>query len=128
VASIISGDNIVVAQYSKNQDLDFSLIKLLTDDAQQKIRYNTFGQLPVNQATAKELETSNPALAPLVASAAASYATPFTGAWADIQLALTNVVVQSIPSLANGSVSDSTLQSLITAAQKTAQDSLSRSK
>jgi len=128
VASIISGDNIVVAQYSKNQDLDFSLIKLLTDDAQQKIRYNTFGQLPVNQATAKELETSNPVLAPLVASAAASYATPFTGAWADIQLALVNVVVQSIPSLANGSVSDSTLQSLIAAAQKTAQDSLSRSK
>lgn len=126
VASILSGDNMVVAQYSKNQDLDFALVKFLTDDAQQKIQYNVFGNLPVNKATAKELESSNPVLKPIVAAAAGSYATPFTGAWGDIELSLVNVVVQSIPDLAKGSVSDSSLRSLLEEAQKTSQDSLSR--
>ena len=39
-------------------------------------------------------------------ASAKSVATPFTGAWGDTQLALTNVVVQSIPDLSEGSVSD----------------------
>jgi ABC-type sugar transport system, periplasmic component len=128
VASILSGDNLVVAQYSKTQDLDFKLIKLLTDDAQQKIQYADFGNLPVNASTASALESSSPALKPIVDASAASYATPFTGAWGDIELALVNVVVQSIPKLASGSVSDSSLKSLLTAAQKTAQSSLNRAK
>lgn len=128
VASILSGDNLVVAQYSKTQDLDFKLIKLLTDDAQQKIQYTEFGNLPVNASTASALESSSPALKPIVDASAASYATPFTGAWGDIELGLVNVVVQSIPKLAGGSVSDFSLKSLLAAAQKTAQSSLNRAK
>jgi len=45
---------------------------------------------------------------------------------ADTQLALMNVVVQTIPDLANGSVDSAKLQSLLTAAQKTAQTSLDK--
>ena len=48
-------------------------------------------------------------------------ATPFTGAWGTIQLALTNVVVQSIPNLAQGSVPDSALDSLLADAQTKSQ-------
>ena len=127
-ASILAGNNIVVAKYSKNQDLAFQLIKFLTDDAQQKVLYNTFGLLPVNQTTSKDVVTSTPALAPILDAAAGSYATPFTGAWADTQLALMNIVVQAIPDLANGSVSDSTLKSLLADAQQKAQSSLDRAK
>lgn len=127
-ASILSGENLVVAQYSKNRDLDFQLIKFLTDDAQQRIQYNTFGQMPVNQATATALETSNPSLAPIVKASAESYATPFTGAWGDIELAMVKVVVQSIPDLANGSVSVDSLRTRLAAAQQTAASSLARTK
>ncbi len=59
----------------------------------------------------------------MVAEAAAkSVATPFTGAWGDIQLALTNVVVQSIPDLSKGSVSRrASSTARLAAAQKAAQ-------
>ena len=40
-------------------------------------------------------------------------ATPFTGAWSQIQLALVNVVVQSIPDLSKGSVNDADLTALL---------------
>jgi multiple sugar transport system substrate-binding protein len=124
--SILAGNNIVVAKYSKNQDLAFALVKYLTDDANQQFMYKTFGVLPVNQTTIKAVVASTPALAPILDAAAGCVATPFSGAWADTQLALMNVVVQSIPDLANGSVDSAKLQSLLTAAQKTAQTSLDK--
>ena len=57
-----------------------------------------------------------------------SVGTPFTGAWGDIQLALTNVVVQSIPDLAKGSVTDAELDGRLATAQKAAQSALDRAK
>lgn len=128
VSTILGGENLIVAKYSKNQDLAFQLIKFLTDDEQQKIQYSTFGALPVNQSTAAELEKSKPALAAFVKAEESSGATPFTGAWGDIQIALTNVVVQSIPGLASGSVDDSSLKSLLADAQQKAQSALDRAK
>jgi multiple sugar transport system substrate-binding protein len=116
----------VVAKYSKNQDLAFALVKYLTDDANQQFMYKTFGVLPVNQTTIKAVVASTPSLGPILDAAAGSVATPFSGAWADTQLALMNVVVQTIPDLANGSVDSAKLQSLLTAAQKTAQTSLDK--
>src|SRR5450759_1669222 len=124
--SILAGNNIVVAKYSKNQNLAFALVKYLTDDANQQFMYKTFGVLPVNQTTIKAVVASTPSLGPILDAAAGSVAPPFSGAWADTQLALMNVVVQTIPDLANGSVDSAKLQSLLTAAQKTAQASLDK--
>ena len=61
-------------------------------------------------------------------ASAKSVATPFTGAWGDIQLALTNVVVQSIPDLSKGSVPDADLTARLATAQKAAQSALDRAK
>jgi len=126
-ASILSGDNLVVADYSKNKDLSFQFVKLITDQDAQLDYYQKFGSLPAN-ATALQSLQSDPKLAPIAEAAGKSVATPFTGAWADIQLALTNVVVQSIPDLAKGSVSDAQLDSRLATAQKAAQSSLDRAK
>jgi multiple sugar transport system substrate-binding protein len=126
-ASILSGDNLLVADYSKNQDLAFQFVKLLTDQEVQLDYYKKFGNLPAN---AKALQTlqSDQELAPVAEAAKKSVATPFTGAWGDIQLALTNVAVQSIPDLSKGSVSDAQLDSRLAAAQNTAQSALNRAK
>ena len=126
-ASILSGDNLVVADYSKNKDLAFQYVKLITDGPAQLEMYKTFGVLPQNAAAAQSL-LSDPKLAPIVQAQGKSVATPFTGAWADIQIALTNAVVQSIPDLASGSISDAKIDSRLDAAQKTAQSSLDRAK
>jgi len=126
-ASILSGDNIVVADYSKNQDLAFQLVKVLTDKDSQLEYYKKFGSMPANAEALQSLQ-SDPKLAVVADAAKKSVATPFTGAWSDIQLALTNVVVQSLPDLSGGGVSDPQLDARLAAAQKAAQSALDRAK
>jgi multiple sugar transport system substrate-binding protein len=126
-ASILSGDNVLIADYSKNKDLAFQLVKLLTEQDVQLDYYKKTGNLPANAAALQSLQ-SDAKLAPVTEAAKKSVATPFTGAWSDIQLALTNVAVQSIPDLSKGSVSDANLDSRLAAAQKSAQSALDRAK
>ncbi|WP_306204680.1 ABC transporter substrate-binding protein [Actinoplanes sp. RD1] len=124
-ASILSGDNLLVADYSDDQDLAFQFVKLVTDQQAQLDYYKAAGNLPANAAALQSLQ-SDPKLVPVAQAAQKSVATPFTGAWADIQLALTNVVVQSIPDLAKGGVPQ--LDSRLADAQKAAQSALDRAK
>lgn len=126
-ASILSGDNLLVADYSKSKDLAFQLVKLITDQDAQLDYYHKLGNLPANAAALQTLR-SDQRLGPVAEAAQKSVATPFTGAWADIQLALTNVVVQSIPDLDRGSLSDAQLDARLAAAQKSAQSALDRAK
>ena len=126
-ASILSGDNVLIADYSKNKDLAFQYVKMITDKDVQLDYYQKFGNLPANAEALQSLQ-SDQNLVPVAEAAKKSVATPFTGAWSDIQLALTNVAVQSIPDLAKGSVSDADLDSRLATAQKTAQSALDRAK
>jgi multiple sugar transport system substrate-binding protein len=126
-ASILSGDNLLVADYSKNKDLAFQFVKLITDNDAQLDLYKNLGQFPANAAAAESLK-NEPQLGAILEAQKLSVATPFTGAWSDIQLALTNAVVQSLPDLAKGSISDAQITSRVDAAQKTAQSSLDRAK
>lgn len=126
-ASILSGDNLLVADYSKNKDLAFEFVKLITDQDAQLDIYKRLGQLPANAAAAQTL-LSDPKLKMVVEAQQKSVATPFTGAWADIQLALTNAVVQSIPDLSKGSISAAQIDSRLATAQKSAQSALDRAK
>lgn len=123
-ASILSGDNVVVADYSKQKDLAFAYVNLITSKDEQLNYQKIFGDLPANAEALKAL--NNPILQPVADTAAKSKATPFTGAWGDIQLALVNVVVQSIPDLSKGSVDDSSLQGRLKDAQTKGQASLDR--
>ncbi|MCU1528286.1 MAG: carbohydrate transporter substrate-binding protein family [Frondihabitans sp.] len=126
VASILSGDNLVVANYSKNQALAFAYIKQATAQKQQENFYKTFGQLPTNKAAVTALESADPTLKPIEAAAGKSAATPFTGAWSDIQLALVNINVQSIPALKNGSITTAEIRKQLVTAQQAAQQALAQ--
>jgi multiple sugar transport system substrate-binding protein len=126
-ASILSGDNVLVADYSDNKDLAFQFVKLITDKEAQLDYYEKVGNLPANAAALESL-ASDERLGPVAEAAQKSVATPFTGAWADIQLALTNVVVQSIPDLSKGAVTDAQLDERLATAQKSAQSALDRAK
>jgi multiple sugar transport system substrate-binding protein len=123
-ASILSGDNLVVADYSKQKDLAFAYIKLITSKDEQLNYQKIFGDLPANAEALASL--TDPKLKPMADAAAKSKATPFTGAWGDIQLALLNVTVQSIPDLAAGKVDESALDQRIKDAQNKGQASLDR--
>ncbi|MDR6867111.1 multiple sugar transport system substrate-binding protein [Microbacterium resistens] len=127
-ASILSGDNLVVAQYSPNQDLAFALIEMITSTEWQKEYFDTFGELPTGAEAAAQVEKDNPDLSANVQAAAKSVATPFTGAWGDTQLALTNVVVQSLPALQAGSLSDDAIAAAVKDAAGASQSALDKSK
>jgi multiple sugar transport system substrate-binding protein len=126
-ASILSGDNLVVADYSENQDLALQLVKLITEKDNQLEYYNKFGSMPANAEALQSLQ-SDKRLAVVAEAAKKSVATPFTGAWSDIQLALTNVAVQSLPDLSGGGVTDAKLDARLATAQKSAQSALDRAK
>jgi multiple sugar transport system substrate-binding protein len=125
--SILSGDNLVVAKYSKHKDLALALVKQLTSADSQEAYYKLLGELPTGVEAAASLK-NDPVLAPIVESATKSVGTPFTGAWSQIQLALVNVVVQSIPDLSAGKVDDSKLNQLVQKAQADAQSALDKAK
>ncbi len=125
--SILSGDNLVVAKYGRHKDLALALINMLTSQASQDAYYRTFGELPTNAAEATKLE-GDPALAAIVDSASKSVGTPFNGGWSQVQVAMVNVVVQSIPDLSAGRVDDAKLHSLIADAQHTAQGAVDKAK
>ncbi|GIM94700.1 ABC transporter substrate-binding protein [Paractinoplanes toevensis] len=126
-ASILSGDNLLVADYSKNKDLAFEYVKLVTDPEVQLDYYQKFGNLPANASALQSL-ASDQRLAPVTEAAQKSVATPFTGAWGDIQLALTNVAVQTLPDLTKGPISTAQIDTRLAAAQKSAQSALDRAK
>ena len=126
IASIISGDNLAIADYSRNKDLAAEYVKLVTSEEEQ-LKYNKlFGDLPTNVAAAKKVQSTNPSVAPVLAAGEKSKSTPFTGAWGDIQLALTNIVVQSRQDLTKGGVSEPALKSALEKAQQESQASLDR--
>jgi len=83
---------------------------------------------PTNAAAAKKIEEGNQLLTPILDAGTKAYGTPFTGAWGDTQLALVNVVVQSIPGLSSGGVSASDLEAKLKTAQDAAQAALNKSK
>lgn len=123
-ASIISGDNLVIAKYSKNQALDLALVKYLTSDAVQAKQYSDFGNLPVTVSESKKLESNQAPLAPLLQAGSKSVTTPFSGAWGATEVGLLNVVTQAIPSLNSGSVSTSQLKGWLNTLQSTANQAL----
>ncbi|MCI4066249.1 extracellular solute-binding protein [Micromonospora sp. R77] len=125
--SILSGDNLVIAKYSKNKDLALRLVNMLTSAESQEIYYKTFGELPTNAELATKLAT-DPTLAASVESASKAHGTPFHGGWSQVQLAMVNVVVQSVPNLAAGKVDAKALDALLAKAQSDAQAALDKAK
>jgi multiple sugar transport system substrate-binding protein len=126
--SMISGDNLVVADYSRQQNLSFAFIEFMTRPAEQVHYFEVFGQLPTSADGAAQIEEQHPELAPLIESAAGSVGTPFTGAWSETQLAVTEVVVQSIPDMSRGSVGAAAIAKRLETAQRSAQAALDKAK
>jgi multiple sugar transport system substrate-binding protein len=124
--TIVSGDNVAIASYSKNKDLALAYVKVITSPDMQLEQFKDFGNLPTNTTTLAQVVKENPVLAPFVEAEKGSMPTAFTGAWADFQNGVANVVVQSQPDLAKGTFNASSVQSLLDQANTKAQASLTR--
>jgi multiple sugar transport system substrate-binding protein len=124
----VGGQLDAVANYSSNQDLAWAYINMVTSPEEQLYTYSTILYQPANAEASASLakDGKNAGVIAGIAAAEAAAPTAFTGAWADIQLAVANVVVQSIPDLANGGISDDKLKQLLSDAQRDAQAALDR--
>lgn len=116
-ASTISGDNMVVADYSPNKDLALAFLEFVTSEDEQLHYFEVFGELPANATAAARVAEEHPAYAPVLEAQERSVATPYTGGWSEVQIALGNVVVQSLPGLTQGKVTDASLEALLADAQ-----------
>lgn len=124
--TIVSGDNLAVADYSPRKQLALRFIAMITGAKEQTHYSQVFGDIPANQAAATGLARNNAQLRAFIAAESRAVPTAFTSAWADIQLALQNVVVQSRPQLSAGRTDEGRVRSLLAAANHTADRSLDR--
>jgi multiple sugar transport system substrate-binding protein len=124
--SIVSGDELAIAGYSKHLDLALAYISLVTSPAEQVYYNHVFGDLPAVPAADRLLASSDPNIPGYVAAEGTSVPTTFTGAWSAVQLALGNVVTQSLPALAHGGYSPSAVRALLATANQSVQAALDR--
>ncbi|ALV43880.1 ABC transporter substrate-binding protein [Pseudarthrobacter sulfonivorans] len=127
-ASIIGGTNLVIADYSQQKHLAAALIKVMTGEEAQLSQYTKLGILPSTKAAQDALPASNYDYKPFLEAASKSKATPFTAAWSDVQLAMTNVVVQSLPELSSGTLDRAKIKQRVEEAQKSAESAVERIK
>lgn len=126
VGTIVSGDNVAIAKYTKNKDLALAYVDLITGEENQEYYHQHFGDLPTNEKALKALTAQNKQAAAFVEAGRTAKPTSFTGAWAQVQLGLTNVVVQSQPELASGRFDAAKVRSLLDAEQQKLQSALDR--
>ncbi|MGH3373207.1 MAG: ABC transporter substrate-binding protein [Actinoallomurus sp.] len=126
--SIVSGDNLAVASYSKHTDLALAYINMVTSPDLQKEYSQTFGDLPSNASVAQQLANGDSQDKAFLEAEKTSVPTSFTGAWSEVQLGLSNVVKQSLPALSKGGYDPAAVTKLLTDANQKAQASLDRHK
>ncbi len=126
--SIVSGDNLAIASYSKHTSLALSYIDMVTSPDLQKEYSQTFGDLPSNAQVAQDLANGDPDTKAFLEAEKTSVPTSFTGAWSEVQLGLSNVVKQSLPALSKGAYDPAAVTKLLTDANQKAQASLDRHK
>jgi multiple sugar transport system substrate-binding protein len=91
VETIVSGDNMTIATYSSVKDLALKFINLVTDQQHQLAYTGIFGDLPTNVTAANQLAGQSAQTKAFVQSENGATATPLTGSWGAIEVALAGV-------------------------------------
>lgn len=125
-ATIVSGDNAGIAAYTDEKDLALKYLEMVTSKEKQLQYAQMFGDIPANEDAAAVYAKRVPTASPFVEAGKSAQPTAFTGAWADVQLGLTNVVTQSLPSLAEGGYDPAEVKQLLDDADAKVQSSLDR--
>jgi multiple sugar transport system substrate-binding protein len=123
-ATIVSGDDLAVADYSSVKDLAFKFIGLVTDFQHQEQWTNTFGDLPTNVQAANDLASKNPQTAAFIQAETAASPTPFTGAWGPLEVTLAGVSSKLANNVATNHYDPSQIPPLLNQANQQVQSQL----
>ena len=122
--SIISGDMLAIATYSKVKNQALQFIKFLTDQQNQIQYQKTFGDLPVNIKAANTLASQSAQIAAFVQAEQGADPTPFTGAWGALEVALAGVSSKLANQVATNSYNPSNVKTLLDQANAQIQSQL----
>jgi len=123
-ATIISGDDLAVADYSTVKDLAFKFINLVTDYQHQIQWTKTFGDLPVNVQAANYLASQNSQTAAFIQAEQNATPTPFTGVWGPLEVALAGVSSKLADEVATNRYDSSHIKPLLDQANQQIQSQL----
>lgn len=122
--SIISGDMLAIATYSKVKDQALQFIKFLTEVPNQIQYQKTFGDLPVNIQAANTLASQSAQIAAFVQAEQGADPTPFTGAWGALEVALAGVSSKLANQVATNTYSPTNVKPLLDQANAQIQSQL----
>lgn len=122
--SIISGDMLAIASYSKVKDQALQFINFLTNVQNQITYQKTFGDLPVNIQAANQLASQSSQIAAFVQAEQGADPTPFSGAWGALEVALAGVSSKLANQVATNSYSPSNVKPLLDQANAQIQSQL----
>lgn len=122
--TIVSGDELVVADYSDVKDLAFKFINLVTNKTHQLQWTKTFGDLPANTEAANELASKDVTTAAFIKAEQGATPTPFTGAWGPLQISLAAVSSQMANEMATNHYDPSHIKPLLDQANQQIQGKL----
>lgn len=124
--TIVSGDNAGIAKYTDSKDLALEYLRMVTSKQRQLQYAEMIGDIPANQEAADIYARRTPLARPFVQAGRTAVPTAFTGAWADVQIGLGNVMTQSLPDLAHGHYDPAKVKALLGKADSDVQSSLDR--
>ena len=124
VQTIVSGDNMTIASYSTVKDLALKLINMLTDQQHQVQYTGIFGDLPTNVDAANQLAAQSAQTKAFVQSEHGATATPLTGSWGAIEVALAGVSAKLGGNVAANTYNPSQVKPLLDQANATIQAQL----
>ncbi|MGA8115553.1 MAG: extracellular solute-binding protein [Actinocatenispora sp.] len=101
-ASIVSGQDYAVAQYSEKKDVALKLVRYLTGRRNQLRSARLFGDIPADAGAAATVVGNDPRLRGFMTAERHTKPTTFTGGWATLQIALGTVIAQTLPELTKG--------------------------
>jgi multiple sugar transport system substrate-binding protein len=122
--SIVSGDMLAIASYTKVKDLALKFINLVTSTQQQLDWTKTFGDLPANVTAANQLASKDPQTAAFLQSETGATPTPFSGSWGAIQVSMAGVCSKLANSVATNQYKPSLIQPLLDQANQQIQSGI----
>lgn len=122
--SIVSGQDVVVAKWTKYPKLADKFIALLTSKDNQLEWSKTFGDLPITTAAADELAASDPQVKAFITAEEQAVPTPLSGEWGDLEVALGAVSQKLAGNIAANHYSPDQVGPLLTAANTQVQRQL----
>jgi multiple sugar transport system substrate-binding protein len=123
-ATIVSGYDLAVADYSNQKSLAFKFINMVTDEQHELQWTQEFGDMPANAQAGNSLASSSKETAAFIQAEKGATPTPFSGSWGALEVSLAGVSSKLANQIATNHYSPSEIKPLLDQANQQIQSQL----